>query len=130
MGSQDGRVRAKNVQLAVATASNANGKGGGGANSLKALKGSGGESGSRTGFGALAATPTGQRMVGSIKSYNAQKGFGFITTADLHGDVFFMKSNLPEEAQGMALQNRDVEYELMRSQDGHLRAQNIAVPSV
>jgi len=120
--SQDGRVRAKQVvATGIVPNSTGGGKGGSGAGGQLALKGSNGK---RTGLAAL-AEPTGQRLVGSIKSFNAWKGFGFISTANVPGDVFFLKSSLPAEAHSMELPGREVEYDLMRAPDGNLRAQGV-----
>lgn len=79
-------------------------------------------------------TSTGQFMQGSIKSYNAAKGWGLISSpgipsggAGQAGDVFFMKSNLPQEVRDQSIQGRQVQYELVRTNDGKYRANNIAV---
>jgi len=79
---------------------------------------------SKVGFGAQG---TGRFLGGTIKSYNAHKGFGFITTGTVRSDVFFMKSNLPLELQNLALQGRTASFELMSAPDGSYRAQNLTV---
>jgi len=68
---------------------------------------------------------TGQYMSGTVKSYNATKGFGFITGNDLPGDIFFMSKSLPEELQDVSLQGQSVMFELASAPDGKLRAQDI-----
>merc|ERR1712083_436011 len=51
------------------------------------------------GQGAVATTSTGKQLSGFIKSYNTGTGFGFICAQGASGDVFFMKTHLPEHAQ-------------------------------
>lgn len=78
-----------------------------------------------------ADTPTGQYANGTIKSYNSQKGFGFISSPAVAGDVFFMRTSLPAEMQNVgvpgALQNANVTFELVHAADGKLRAQNVTM---
>jgi len=73
----------------------------------------------------IADTPTGQHKKGTIKSYNATKGFGFITGPGVNGDVFFMRTSLPLEVQDTQLDGQAVSYELVRAADGKSRAQSI-----
>jgi len=47
----------------------------------------------------------GQILMGSIKSYNAEKGYGFITSEDQPGDIYFQRKSLPPEF----LDRRDTE---------------------
>jgi len=68
---------------------------------------------------------TGQRSSGIIKSYNASKGFGFIEARDVPADVFFMKSDLPVEARDEDIKGCGVNFEIMSTPDGKLRANNI-----
>eukprot|EP00933_Yihiella_yeosuensis_P017799 TRINITY_DN147_c0_g3_i1.p1 TRINITY_DN147_c0_g3~~TRINITY_DN147_c0_g3_i1.p1 ORF type:complete len:308 (-),score=89.94 TRINITY_DN147_c0_g3_i1:150-1073(-) len=80
-------------------------------------------------------TSTGQFMQGTVKSYNQVKGWGLISSpgipsggAGQAGDVFFMKSNLSQqEVRDQPIQGRAVAYELVRTNDGKYRAQNITV---
>jgi cold shock CspA family protein len=74
-------------------------------------------------------TGTGQFVTGVIKSLNT-KGFGFITSPAVAGDVFFMKSALPQAAQilGDALVTQTVLFEIAHTQEGKIRAQNITFP--
>lgn len=111
----NGRVRAKQLTPIQ----------GKGAARLEASEGYAGKSGYGAMLRAIAAIPTGQRLVGMVKSYNATKGFGFISSSSASSDVFFLKSNLPAEAQASNLQGQTVEYELMRTPDNNLRAQLI-----
>mmetsp|Transcript_8318 Transcript_8318/g.21088 ORF Transcript_8318/g.21088 Transcript_8318/m.21088 type:complete len:326 (+) Transcript_8318:73-1050(+) len=68
---------------------------------------------------------TGQYHQGDVKSYNAVKGFGFITSSGLTEDVFFMRSALPVELQSQTLQGCFVTFELAKTPDGKLRALNV-----
>jgi len=87
--------------------------------------------GGKGGFGNFAGRPnvsvssTGQHANGVVKSYNAGRGFGFITCQGSPADVFFMRSDLPEAARSSNVQGCSVSFELMRTSDGKLRAANI-----
>eukprot|EP00933_Yihiella_yeosuensis_P005424 TRINITY_DN109933_c0_g1_i1.p1 TRINITY_DN109933_c0_g1~~TRINITY_DN109933_c0_g1_i1.p1 ORF type:complete len:375 (+),score=108.28 TRINITY_DN109933_c0_g1_i1:75-1199(+) len=73
-------------------------------------------------------TLTGASKQGMIKTYNNSKGFGFIAAVGVSGDVFFMKTSLPQEAQnlqGDALQGKGVSFQVSTTADGKVRAQNI-----
>lgn len=64
-------------------------------------------------------------MIGYIKSWNSAKGFGFITTDSVDGDVFFSKSELPPEARevhGSVLEGREVNLDTRTGPDGRHRA--------
>lgn len=78
--------------------------------------------------------PTGRILFGTVKSYNPTKGWGLISSteipsggAGMAGDVFFMKSNLPQEFRDHELKSYDVSYELVQTSDGKYRAQNISL---
>jgi len=71
------------------------------------------------------AVATGQRASGLIKTYNAQKGFGFIEAPDLPSDVMFMKHDLPAEAQNEDIKGCGVSFEVMQKPDGKLCARNV-----
>jgi len=73
----------------------------------------------------IEALTTGQFLSGTIKTYNAQKGFGFIVGSGAPGDVFFMRTDLPALAQHEDCKGCAVNFELMRTTDGKLRAKNI-----
>lgn len=77
---------------------------------------------------------TGQMLQGTVKSYNASKGWGLIASPavpaggnGVAGDVFFMKSNLPQEARDADTKGMSVYFELMQTPDGKFRAQNITM---
>ncbi|CAE8640420.1 unnamed protein product, partial [Polarella glacialis] len=82
----------------------------------------------------VAVTTTGQIMNGSVKSYNPQKGWGLIASPGIpsggsgaSGDVFFMKSNLPMEVRDTNVTGQSVTFELVQTNDGKYRAQNVAM---
>lgn len=68
---------------------------------------------------------------GTIKSFNAQKGFGFIASPGMGEDIFFSKTELPQHmnpddmGHGMAT-GVSVSFELMPSPDGRLKAQRLS----
>lgn len=70
-------------------------------------------------------TATGKYLSGTIKSFNNKNGFGFITNQT--GDFFFLRTSLPEESQSNpeALIGHSAQFELVKTQDGKKRAQNI-----
>lgn len=68
---------------------------------------------------------------GVVKSWNGAKGFGFITCPQVAGDVFFGKTDLPEDAQevtGKFLDGRMVFFSLMPGGDGKYKAMNMKIP--
>lgn len=57
-------------------------------------------------------------MNGTVKFYNTNKGFGFIT-AETGEDVFFHKSNVKNAGfREMLLQGDRVQFELKQDKDG------------
>jgi CspA family cold shock protein len=62
-------------------------------------------------------------MKGTVKMFNKEKGFGFITSQD-GSDVFFHYSELQVEGFKTAEQGDQVEFELQQSDRGP-RAANI-----
>jgi len=67
---------------------------------------------------------TGEMVTGSIKSFNMAKGFGFIESPQVGADVFFMKSDFPQDAIGMISAGASCYFELVQTNEGKLRAQN------
>lgn len=66
------------------------------------------------------------RLSGTVKSYNAAKGFGFMTSTGLPGDIFFLRSELPGGfAEGNVEVGRALSFELGLAPDGKLRGKNI-----
>eukprot|EP00441_Pelagodinium_beii_P024582 CAMPEP_0197665064 /NCGR_PEP_ID=MMETSP1338-20131121/59013_1 /TAXON_ID=43686 ORGANISM="Pelagodinium beii, Strain RCC1491" /NCGR_SAMPLE_ID=MMETSP1338 /ASSEMBLY_ACC=CAM_ASM_000754 /LENGTH=453 /DNA_ID=CAMNT_0043243817 /DNA_START=41 /DNA_END=1402 /DNA_ORIENTATION=- len=73
---------------------------------------------------------TGRYLQGAIKSFNPQKGFGFIQSPGLSGDAFFMANSLPGQMQGangQMLQGTPVSFEVAQTPDGKTRAINISM---
>lgn len=68
---------------------------------------------------------TGQYATGSIKSFNCEKGFGFISSPSIPTDVFFMKSSLPGSRD--QLPGSNVCFEIAQTSDGKVRALNITM---
>lgn len=64
---------------------------------------------------------------GNIKSYNAQKGWGFITSDAAEKDVWFKKDALPEEIRDTPLSGEEVAFHLTYSKDGKPQAADITM---
>lgn len=65
---------------------------------------------------------------GVIKSFNDAKGFGFINSDQLAGDVFFQTRDLPPQLQqltGSQVKNCTVMFEIHQLADGKLRARGL-----
>merc|ERR1712203_899580 len=78
--------------------------------------------------GPVQTMSTGNHMNGMVKSYNTGKGFGFISAAGVPGDLFFMKSSLPPQAQeNRNLAGQMVSFELTQTMDGKARADSITL---
>mmetsp|Transcript_70495 Transcript_70495/g.168849 ORF Transcript_70495/g.168849 Transcript_70495/m.168849 type:complete len:474 (-) Transcript_70495:103-1524(-) len=72
-------------------------------------------------------TVYGPQLYGSVKSYNADKGFGFIFTPATGGDVFFLRTSLPpEHQQSKALAGSPVQFYMAQAQDGRQQADQIS----
>lgn len=65
-------------------------------------------------------------MVGKVKTFNKQKGYGFIKCNDLTEDIFFHYSSLQMDGFKTIDVDTDVEFELEESDKGK-RATNIKV---
>merc|ERR1719356_1535892 len=80
------------------------------------------------GQAAVPTMSTGNHMRGMVKSYNTGKGFGFISAAGVPGDVFFMRTALPAQAQeNRNLSGQTVSFELATTMDGKMRAESISL---
>ena len=68
----------------------------------------------------------GERVMenGTVKWFNAQKGYGFITTED-DRDAFFHYSFLVMEGFKTIEEGADVEFDLVEGEDEKLQAYNI-----
>merc|ERR1712060_435620 len=78
--------------------------------------------------GAVATMSTGNHLKGMVKSYNTGKGFGFISASGVPGDIFFMRTALPAQAQeNRGLAGQAVGFELATTMDGKMRAESVTL---
>jgi CspA family cold shock protein len=63
--------------------------------------------------------------VGTVKWFNAQKGFGFIQPSDGSKDVFVHISAVERAGMGTLNEGQKVSYELERGQQGKTSAGNL-----
>lgn len=71
----------------------------------------------------------GQITSGVVKSWNSQKGYGFIAAPGLNGDVFFARDKLPREFRELSHFNGlTMIFELAQKPDGKYQAENLIVP--
>jgi len=67
------------------------------------------------------------RLAGVVKSFNAAKGFGFISCQGLAEDIFFLRSELPGGlATGHTEPGQIVSFEIQLTPDGRYRANRIS----
>jgi len=64
---------------------------------------------------------------GTVKWFNAQKGYGFIQTEDGSKDVFVHISAVERAGLSQLNENQKVTYELERGQQGKTSAVNLQV---
>jgi len=69
-------------------------------------------------------------LTGAVKNFGAEKGFGFLTSAVVEGDIYFQGRFLPHDMMeahnnGIDLRGIPVSFELTRSADGKPQARNI-----
>jgi CspA family cold shock protein len=62
---------------------------------------------------------------GTVKWYNSQKGYGFITPDDGTKDVFVHVSAIERSGLGHLNEGQKIKYELERGQQGKLSATNL-----
>ena len=67
---------------------------------------------------------------GTVRSYDAKKGFGFIHCDQLNQDVFYLRAELPRELdhcepQRSQLVERRVDFEVRQHENGKLRAHGL-----
>lgn len=75
-------------------------------------------------------TQHGDVTSGKVKSWNANKGFGFLTADDIEGDIFFARDRLPDRLKDVhALENLTMVFELIKGDDGKLQARNMKTPN-
>jgi CspA family cold shock protein len=63
---------------------------------------------------------------GTVKWFNAQKGFGFIQPDDGTKDVFVHISAVERAGMGRLNEGQKVKYEVQRGQQGKMSAENLA----
>ena len=63
---------------------------------------------------------------GTVKWFNAQKGYGFIQPADGSKDVFVHISAVERAGMGSLQDGQKVSFDVMRGQNGRLSAENLA----
>eukprot|EP00928_Gymnodinium_smaydae_P098374 TRINITY_DN9132_c0_g1_i1.p1 TRINITY_DN9132_c0_g1~~TRINITY_DN9132_c0_g1_i1.p1 ORF type:complete len:490 (-),score=99.41 TRINITY_DN9132_c0_g1_i1:188-1492(-) len=76
-----------------------------------------------------AAIPSGQTE-GLVKSWNGSKGYGFITSPGVAGDVMFARSELPQdhkEVRGKFLEGKTVRFDWESQADGRPKATSVAI---
>ena len=64
-------------------------------------------------------------QTGTVKFYNGQKGFGFITPEDGSKDVFVHISALDRAGMGGLVEGQKVGFELESGRDGRTNAANL-----
>mmetsp|Transcript_41876 Transcript_41876/g.51549 ORF Transcript_41876/g.51549 Transcript_41876/m.51549 type:complete len:470 (-) Transcript_41876:15-1424(-) len=70
----------------------------------------------------------GSVYVGLVKSVFAEKGFGFITSPDVDGDMYFKAKELGDSAwQFEGLKGCEVQFQLVDMPDGKFQAKNIVL---
>ena len=62
---------------------------------------------------------------GTVKWFNAQKGFGFIQPDDGSKDVFVHISAVERSGIGTLKEGQKIRYEVQRGQQGKLSAENL-----
>ena len=63
---------------------------------------------------------------GTVKWFNAQKGYGFIQPTDGSKDVFVHISAVERAGIGSLQEGQKVSFEVVRGQNGKLSAENLA----
>jgi CspA family cold shock protein len=63
---------------------------------------------------------------GTVKWFNAQKGYGFIQPTDGSKDVFVHISAVERSGIGTLQEGQKVSFEVVRGQNGKLSAENLA----
>lgn len=63
--------------------------------------------------------------IGTVKWFNATKGYGFIQPEDGTADVFVHISDVERSGLGSLKDGQRIEYELMRGKNGKSNATNL-----
>eukprot|EP00929_Paragymnodinium_shiwhaense_P009068 TRINITY_DN113116_c0_g1_i1.p1 TRINITY_DN113116_c0_g1~~TRINITY_DN113116_c0_g1_i1.p1 ORF type:complete len:340 (-),score=94.92 TRINITY_DN113116_c0_g1_i1:317-1336(-) len=69
-----------------------------------------------------------ERTNGTVKSYNGEKGYGFISCPGLGGDAMFLRTDLPEdmkEVRGKFLDKRPVTFSVTIEDTGKIKGTNV-----
>lgn len=64
-------------------------------------------------------------QTGTVKFYNGQKGFGFITPEDGSKDIFVHISALDRAGMGGLVEGQKLSFELETGRDGRTNAANL-----
>ncbi|CAE8621927.1 unnamed protein product, partial [Polarella glacialis] len=64
----------------------------------------------------------GSVLVGTVKSYSAVKGFGFLVHPDISQDIFFQDIGIAMELRTSDLAGTAMSFELIRAADGKAQA--------
>jgi len=65
-----------------------------------------------------------------VKTWNGSRGYGFIASGQIQGDVMFLRSHLPadaKEVRGKFLEGRTVNFDLTTGPDGRSQGANIQI---
>jgi len=87
----------------------------------------GGCKGAAKGCGKGQSVEGGTMLEGMIKSFNSAKGFGFVESAAVPGDIYFKATMLPPHLQNTDLQGAQAQFELRYTPDGKPQASGIQV---
>jgi len=74
--------------------------------------------------------PKSSSYMGTVKSWNGAKGFGFISSDQIHGDVMFLRTDLPPDAKEVRdkfLNGKSVTFNAISGPDGRARASNVQI---
>ncbi|KAI3917303.1 hypothetical protein MKW92_040884 [Papaver armeniacum] len=69
-----------------------------------------------------------ERSTGTLKCFNTEKGFGFITPDDGGEDLFVHKSSIKSDGYKSLSKNEQVMFEIVTGRDGRTRAVNVTGP--
>ncbi|CAE8678122.1 unnamed protein product [Polarella glacialis] len=70
------------------------------------------------------------RYSGIVKSWNGSKGYGFLSSQQINGDIMFLRSHLPtdaKEVRGKFLEGKTVNFDLTTGPDGRAQGANIQI---
>jgi cold shock CspA family protein len=73
------------------------------------------------------------RYSGIVKSWNGSKGYGFLSSQQINGDIMFLRSHLPtdaKEVRGKFLEGKTVNFDLTTGPDGRAQGANIQITAV